>query len=190
MARVPGVVVRAVVIVGIAVFALTYGSRLRAEHDRRQAESTENFRIGYEKPPGWKELWHGPQALFVYQHPQTGVKFRASVNQVVSEFNPTPNMTSDSIAHQMVENTKANMPGWDGVVLDVVNTPAVDWRLVRREGQGRCVVSAFGVRGNTTAMVSLVAAGDSEMKHVDATMPRFREFLQSLTFTKTDMRSQ
>lgn len=186
MARLPAAPIRALIVVGVIVGGLTYGSRLRADHELNQIRMTENFELGFAKPTGWRELWHGPQALFVYQDPKTGLRYRGSVNQVVAEFNPTPSMTSDALAEQMVSNTKANMPGWNGIVLDSVATSAVDWRLVRREGQGKCVVSAFGVRGNTTAMVSLVGAG-KETRHVAAHMGSFREFLRTLTFDKADL---
>lgn len=185
MARLPVVAIRMLVIAGAVLGTFTYASRWRADHDRDQRRLTENFELGFRKPAGYRELWHGPQALFVFQDPATGLRYRGSVNQVVADFNPTPSLTSDKLAEQMVSNTEANMPGWKGAVLDSVATDAVDWRLVRREGPGRCVVSAFGVRGNTTAMVSLVGRG-KEIDQIVAHMPVFRRFLRTLTFDKTD----
>ncbi|MGV3615799.1 MAG: hypothetical protein ACO1SV_10740 [Fimbriimonas sp.] len=192
MPRIPATVAKGFVatgVIGVIAVALVYGSRLRAEHREAQTRSIENFELSYAKPDGWKEVGHGPQALFVYQDPESGVRFRGSVNQVVAEFNPTPTLTSDGLARQMVSNTKENMPGWNGVVLEALETPTVGWRLVRRFGQGKCVVSAFGVRGNTTAMVSMVADGKN-VDQIEAKMPHFREFLQTVKFSKADLASR
>lgn len=186
MLRLPVAAVRTFAIAGVALATLAFGSRMRADHIARQKLQTENFDIGFHKPKGFEELWHGPQALFVYLDPTTGLFYRGSVNQVVADFNPTPTMNSDALAAQMVSNTRANMPGWKGVVLDSVTTSAVDWRLVRREGGGKCVVSAFGVRGNTTAMVSLVGVGKN-IPRIDAEMDSFRAFLRTITFDKADL---
>lgn len=186
MPRLPANAVRAFIISGVTISVLTYGSWLRADHAKSLALQTENFDVIFAKPRGFKELWHGPQALFAYQDPSTGLRYRGSVNQVVADFNPTPLLTSDGLAEQMVSNTTANMPGWKGVVLDSVPTSSVAWRLVRREGQGKCVISAFGVRGNTTAMVSLVGAG-KEVRHIESQMDTFRDFLRTISFDKADL---
>jgi hypothetical protein len=157
-------------------------------YDRhRNEEMSANFSIKIPQPhPGWDRLRHGPQTLFLYGDRKKGLLLRGSVNQMIDDVNPTPDLDRDGLAKTVVENTHDNMKGWSAEVQDKVDSPSASFRIVRRSEKDHTVVTAFCVKGNTTLLVSLSGrAGYAEQ--VDKDMPEFRKFLSEVVLTKTDM---
>jgi hypothetical protein len=135
---------------------------------------------------GWKEVPHGPQTLFLYRDPKTGLLLRGAVNQIIADVNPTPELHTDGIAQHFIDRTKENMPDWNVAKAygDVAGADGMRFRLIRRERPGKCVITAFAVKGNTTLIVSLSANGE-EIAEIDSVFPQFQQVLAGMTLTKT-----
>jgi hypothetical protein len=175
------------VLCSIIVLLLGGGVGYGVYKDRAMHDSTLNFALTYPKSmSGWRPREHGPQTLFLYEQPNTGLLLRGAVNQMVSDVNPTPNLDRDNLAQLMVDNTHDNMPGWTAVVEDKVDAKGTSFRLVRRSQRGQVVVTAFAVKGNTTVLISL-SGRDQHVADVDKGMDDFRKFISSLALTKTDL---
>ena len=143
-----------------------------------------NFAIGYEKPSGWEPEDHAPQTLFLYRHPKSNLLLRGAQSQVVSNVNPTPELNGEGIANFYVETTRSNQENWTAKLHSRIPTDAVEFHLIDRGTKGKRVISAFGVKGNTTLIVSLSGNGD-EVKEMDAAIPDFTAFLKSIEFKPT-----
>jgi hypothetical protein len=151
-----------------------------------QRDDTKNYRVGYQVELPWKEVPHGPQTLFLYRHPDSNLLLRGAVNQVVSDINPTPELGTNGLADLYIDLTKQNQKDWSAEKLDRIEAQGVDFQLIRRERKGKVVITAFGVRGNTTLVVSL-SGNEKETRHIDGQLPGFREFLSSVSFTETNL---
>ncbi|MDR3691236.1 MAG: hypothetical protein P4L46_17785 [Fimbriimonas sp.] len=153
----------------------------------RSKEASANYTMTYPSvPSGWKALPHGPQTLFLYQHPKSKILICGAVNQVIDDINPTPELGTDSLAKQYVDVTRDNMQGWSASLLDRVGANGTEFRLIRRSEKGHVVVDAFAVRGNTTVLISL-SGRDQHVHDVDDRMDQFRAFLSNVKFTRADM---
>jgi len=168
-----------VVLIGAAGL---FTSRVKAD----QAASIINYKIGHEMPVGWKPIQHGPQTLFLYRHPVTHLLLRGAVNQVVSEINPTPDLQTDSIAQYYIDRTVENQPEWHAARLPDVDANGNHFSMIRREKDGKCVITAFTVKGNTTFMAS-VSANNEQIKLIDRELPHFRDFLANISLAKTNL---
>ena len=147
---------------------------------------TTNYAISYDVPKGWDPVPHGPQTLFLYKHPKTGLLLRGAQNQVVSDVNPTPELDSRGMAQYYIDRTKENLPDWKAELAGEVAADGVKFNLIRRSRNGKTVVTAFGVRGNTTLIVSLSGA-DDEQKSIDSGgMDFLREYVGQVSFAKAD----
>ncbi len=180
MARLPAVVVRGAVLSCCALGAISYSTQWRKSYEQEKRDSIRNYQLVFQKPAGWKELPHGPQTLFIYECPKTGLLYRGSINNIVADINPTPGMTGDRIADTLLVNTRENMPGWSGERIHGENTEVGEWGFVQRKGQGKIVVSAFASKGNSTLVIAMVADQPKLHKAVDGQMPHFREFVKGL----------
>ena len=167
-----------VVLIGAAGI---YTSRLKEE----RALSIRNYLVNHEKPEGWKEMEHGPQTLFLYKNPVTHLLLRGAINQVVSEINPTPDLQTDSIAQYYLDRTSENQPDWTAKRLPDVTANGARFSMIEREKQGKCVVTAFIVKGNTTFMAS-ISGNNDETKLIPEEIPHFRDFLAKISLTRTE----
>jgi len=165
----------------LGVVAIAAGGYYRTAHDRNQRDSIKNYTMGWTPPVGWKELPHGPQTLFLYRHPKSDLVIRGAVTNIVADINPTPDLDSDGIARHLLEVTEENMPGWKGEMLDEVKGDGTTFRLVRRGKSDRTVVSAFSVRGNCTAVITIAGTGKDAPK-VERHMADFRAWLGDVRF--------
>ena len=169
------------------VLLLAAGLIYTAVKGRKDDNLTANFDIHIPKPTnGWRALPHGPQAYFLYGHPEKGLYIRGSVSQMINDVNPTPDLDRDNLAKLIVDNTHDNMPGWTAVVADKVEAKGTSFRIVRRSEKRHVVVTAFAVKGNTTFLVSL-SGRDGSAAEVDKDMTEFRQFLSNFEMTKTDL---
>lgn len=170
----------------LAVFGI--GGAIAYTHKREadREESVLNYRIDHVPPHGWQKMPPSPQTLFAYRNPKTTLLLRGAVNQVVSDENPTPDMKTDNIAQYYVDLTGENQPNWKAQMLDSVNCEGSRFRLIRRETKGKCVITAYTVKGNTTLLVSLSADGD-KVPEIDREMPDFRHFLSTVKLTQENM---
>lgn len=146
-------------------------------------EARTNFKLGYVLPQGWKELPHSPQTLFFCVDPASDVKLRGAVNQIVADYNPTPELDRDGLTQQFADITTDNL-GWKAKILDTVDFDGGSYRLIRRETVDRVVISAIAVRGNTTVMMGLSGIGKAKT-HVDGQLPFFRKYLATTSLAKT-----
>jgi hypothetical protein len=164
-----------VVLIGIAMV-------IAGRYKSAQVELAKNYRLAYSVPTGWREIPHSPEALFLYVNPKTHLLMRGAMNDVQDAENPTPGLDRDATAKWMIQITSENLKNWKGEMLDTVDGHEISFRLVKRTGPGKCVVTAVAVRGNTTIMVTM--SGDQhELKDVDPALPAFRQYLTTLAFT-------
>jgi hypothetical protein len=106
-------------------------------------------------------------------------------SQIVAEFNPTPNDTNDTVAQYYVDRTHENLKGWTAEVTDKVQAKNGSYQIIDRQRDGKRAVSAFGVLGNSTFIVSLSGNG-KEVGEIDSTLPWFHEFLSNTDFRKVE----
>jgi len=145
-----------------------------------------NFTVSYPRPSdGWISLPHGPQTLFLYGNEKKGLLMRGSVNQMISDVNPTPDLDRDNLAKLMIDNTHDNMRGWTADMMDKVDAKDISFRLVRRSENHHVVLTAFAVKGNTTALISL-SARNKNADQVDKSTSDFEKFLATVGFVKAD----
>ena len=174
------------VIMGGAILGIFAGVKYLGSEKRRQAKSIENFSVAYPTPPkNWNPVNHGPQTLFLFEDTKRGLLMRGSVNQMVADINPTPDLDRDNLAKLMIDNTHANMPGWTAEMREMVQADGTSFRLIRRAQHGFVNLTACAVKGNTTFLVSLVAR-DKKVVEVDNSVPEFENYLSKIKFTKAD----
>ncbi len=169
----------------LGVCLLTLVGVLYVEHKRTVAleESNKNYSLIYATPTGWLAIPHSPQAIFLYQQPQSHLLMRAAMSDVVADYNPSPEMDTENTAQFMLDVTSANLVGWNGKLVGDVDAKGATFRIVRRWTLNKIVYSAVAVRGNTTIIVSL-SADKPELRYIDAAMPQFRQYLASLEFRR------
>ncbi|AIE88121.1 hypothetical protein [Fimbriimonas ginsengisoli] len=139
-----------------------------------------NYSLVYALPSGWKEIPHSPQAIFLFRSLHSDLLMRGAMNDVVADYNPTPDLDRDGLAQWMLDITAANLKSWKGEMLDTVNgTNGTTFRLVRRWSPDKCVVSAIAVRGNTSIVVTL-SGDERKVDILDQEMPAFRTYLTTL----------
>ncbi len=172
----------------VAIGALLIGPLLlwrKADTEKRQ-EQAQNFELGYSKPKGWIVVPHGPQTVFAYRNPKTRVTLRGATHNIVDETNPTPELDRDTVTRNFAEVTVENL-GWKAEILDTIDFNGGSYRIIRREGKDRTVVTGIAVRGNTTVLITLSGIGAAK-KNVDSEMPHFRDFLASMSLKQKVMR--
>ncbi|HVL38302.1 MAG TPA: hypothetical protein VM328_02820 [Fimbriimonadaceae bacterium] len=179
--------VRVVLAIGVcvaAVLVVRYRQDLAVAFAREKADVA-NYALLYKKPAGWTEKPHSPFTLFLYEHPETKVLLRGAVNNVVADFNPTPELDTNGIAQYNVDTTEQNMPDWTVKRLEPIGAKVGSFSAIWRERNDRTVVTAFFVKGNTTVMITLSGAGGAKSK-LPQHMPTFREFVSKLDLEKTN----
>ncbi len=154
---------------------------MRASFPQFYADTTV-YSVKYDRPPGWKEEPPGPFTLFVFRHPKGLGTMRASVNEIQSRYNPTPELDTGGIADHYVDITAANMPEWTAKRLEPIVTSHEEFSLIRRSKKDKTVYTAFCSKGNTTVVVSLYAGGKAAAS-VDELLPDFRQLVGSFTLT-------
>jgi hypothetical protein len=157
---------------------------MRAEALPFFGTDTSNYRVVYGPKAGWKDEPHGPQTLFLYRHPEESILIRGAVNQVVSDINPTPELHTDALAQYYIDRTRENMPGWKAELLDRVPARNTWFRLVHRERDGKVVVTAYAVKGNTTLLISMSGNGDDEKLAVSRNMDGFKNYLSTVSLER------
>ena len=140
------------------------------------------YRITYTKPSGWREVPPGPFTLFVFKESAGRGTMRASINEVQSEMNPTPELDTAGIADRYVEVTAENMPDWKAERMDDIHTPTENFSLIKRTRFDRTVYTAFCAKGNTTVVVSLAGFG-KQVATLDNLLPDFQKLVSSFRFT-------
>jgi hypothetical protein len=166
--------------VGVTIAVVAPAVAWRSNTQRSGAEAALNYKLNFSKPDGWTERPHSPQSLFVYANPD-GVTMKGGHMQVVDAQNPTPDMDRDALSNNFADITRENL-GWKVTMGDVIECDGGSYRLLRRVGGDRTIVSAVSVRGNTTVLVTLSAIGKSQ-KHIDEAMPDFLGCLKASRFT-------
>jgi len=146
-----------------------------------------NYKVVYAPPSGWKAVPHGPQTLFLYKNPTSGVLLRGSVNQIIADVNPTPELDTDGIARYYVDRTHDNMPEWTAELGEKVDAHNTSFQIIDREKKDKAVMTAYAVKGNTTLLVSLSGNGGKGKTAVFSTMPEFKTYLSTIALEPTIM---
>lgn len=162
--------------------AALYRARKHAEH----RDLTTNYRIEYPTPDGWQPIQHSPQSLFLFQYKRTKLLLRGATSQIVADVNPEPEMDAAALANFYIDRTQENMPDWKAQALDTVEAPDTIFSLIRRTREGKAVVTAYAVKGNTTLMITLSGNGD-EVRDLEVAMPELRQFLKQVRLVEEDM---
>jgi len=174
----PRTILILVVICGLGVGAY---SLVRTSFPEYFADTTV-YSVAYEKPKGWKEEVPGPFTLFVFRHPEGKGLIRASLNEVQSRTNPTPELDTDGIAKHYVDVTHSNMPEWKAERLPDLANGTERFSLILRTKKDRTVYTAFCSKGNSTLVVSLTAGGVNAST-LAALVPAFRKVIESVKLT-------
>jgi hypothetical protein len=164
----------------LAIAAIVPTVVWRSAHDRAHHENSLNYRLSYSMPTGWKAVEHSPQTMFQFKNGD-GVMIKAGKSQIVDDENPTPELDRDTLSENFASMTRSNL-GWQAAMGDVIEFNGGSYRLIRREGKDRTIISAVAVRGNTTVIITLAAIGPAK-SHVDEALPSFRDFLGNTKFT-------
>jgi len=170
----------------ILVIILIPAAVALVKYKKFQHDSVLNYAITYPHPTEWKELHHSPQTLFLFQNSKTHLLLRGAVNQIISDINPSPDMQADQLADYYMARTAENMPDWTGAKIGRVKGPDTTFSLIKRERKGKCVVTGYAVKGNTTFMVTL-SANEGELKDIEPAMNDFRGFVSQIRLTEKDM---
>ncbi|MDX2065257.1 MAG: hypothetical protein SFX74_05890 [Fimbriimonadaceae bacterium] len=170
--------VGAIIAVGLALstFAYAYWKLKPSSGDTR------NYRIVWKQPSGSKAMPHGPQTLFLYRNEKHGYLLRGAQNQIVAEVNPTPDLDSKRLAQYYIDRTDENLKEWTAV--DIGKSPGknVNFHLIHRKRKDKTVVTAFGVSGNTTLIVSLSSTEPTRPEISEARIAEFRDYLATIEF--------
>jgi hypothetical protein len=170
--------VGAVVAIGLALSTFAYAYwKLKPN-----SGDTRNYKIVWKAPAQSKEVPHGPQTLFLYRHDKHRDLLRGAQNQVVSEVNPTPDMDSRRLAQFYIERTDENLKEWSAEDIGQAPGKNVNFHLIHRKRKGKSVVTAFGVNGNTTLIVSLSSTEPKRPEISDARLDEFRKYLATIEF--------
>jgi len=137
---------------------------------------TSNFQILYPRPKLWEAVPHTPFALFLFEHKGTRSQLRGAQNQIVSDVNPTPEMDTNGIADYYVWTTEHNQPTWKATRLPDLRTANERFSTIKRVRKDKIVVTAFTVRGNTTAIFSL-SISEPHLNRYDELFKEFTSFL-------------
>lgn len=165
----------------IALAAIAIGAIGYAYHWRvKSVDDAKNYQLVFDLPDGWKKMPLTPGMAFIFQNKASHISMRGAVNNMVAEYNPTPDMDAQAIIGQYVTITEQNLTGWHYQMLQPVLAHGTEFKLIRRWTDTRCVVSAVAVQGNTTVIIALVGA-DKYKSHVDEGMDDFRNYLATLS---------
>jgi len=171
--------------IAFAIAAVAVGGYVTWSQERQRVDAR-NYTVTYESPKNWKKMPKGPQTLFLYKDPKSGLLLRGAQNQVIAELNPTPELDGPGLVSYYLERTETSLKGWTAKALDSVDGINVKFHLLRRERQGKVVLSAFGVRGNTTFIVTL-SGNDEEAKQIDDYGMKFlRDYLGTIEFSQAE----
>ncbi len=150
-------------------------------------DGTENYSIDYSKNfKGWAPMPKTPESLFIFENLKKGYILRGSVSQVISDVNPTPDLTTDSMAQFYIDRTRENMPNWTAERVQDLNGKNVRFSLIERKQKDHTVLTAFTVKGNTTFMVSLSARSGDPVVVKDA-INNLTDYVKSIALNQSDM---
>lgn len=151
----------------------------------RPHPDTSSYRLVFDRPKGWVEEPNHPGSIFMYRDSTRHFVLRGGMLSLISDINPTPDIDTDKFAQQYLDLTAENLKGWNGKMLGTVagHNPGTTFRLVRREREGRCMLAAVCVRGNTTVSVSLAANGTNP-NDIDSRLDWFRDYVGSISLER------
>lgn len=173
-------------LVVVLVLALCSGGYVLAKREEARRESILNYKVVFGQPSGWDAIDHSPQALFLYRNKTNHLLLRGAVNQIIADENPTPELDAAGLAEYYIEATRENMKDWTAQKLQSIECKDVTYSLIRRERKGKCVVTAYAVKGNTTLLISL-SGDDSQVRSIDPTLPEFEDYLRQIHLQQQDM---
>lgn len=145
---------------------------------------TQNYKIVFQKPENWNEEIPSLSTLFVYQEPKTRAILRGGVTQIVSDFNPTPELDTDGIADYYKDTTENHQPGWTVERMPDIETQNLRFSILDRRHPGKRILTCFCVKGNTTLVVGLSAYGQAR-DLLDDKLADLKSFLSKIQFVPT-----
>lgn len=148
-------------------------------------EDHRNYEVLFQIPSGWKELPRNPNTLLLARNPNSLEVLRCSATQIVDEINPEPDVDTAKMVEQVVQNARENQPEWKTERLKPYSNGKVDFELYRKTNQGKTVVAAMAVRGNTTLLVSVSNTGAAAKALLDS-HASLLAFLDSVDLRETD----
>jgi hypothetical protein len=149
-------------------------------------ENNLNYEVQFDKPKGWIELPQSPSTLLLARDPKTRDLIRCSYAQVVDDANPDPQMNTKRFASQVVTNAKSNQPGWQTDRIGEYDNGTIAFELVQKAHQGKTIIIALAVRGNTTFITSVSNSGKRGAEIAKGDYDKFRTFLNSIRFVPSD----
>ena len=179
--------IRIPIVGAIGVLGVLSALAFAGYYREQQKIASSNYAVNYPMAPvGWISIPHGPQTLFVFQNLKDKTEIRGGVNQVISDFNPTPELGTESVAQYYIDRTTQNMPDWTAKKLGSIAGKNTTFCLIKRTRKGKEVVSAFAVQGNTTVVMTL-ASPEKVGSSVEPEMKKFESFLSNVSLDKKDM---
>lgn len=145
---------------------------------------TQNYQISYTALPNWKWCEPNPASLFTYQNPKTRAVLRGGTTQILSDYNPTPELDSDGIAEYYIDTTKRHQSGWTVQRLPDIETSSERFTVLDRRKEGKRVLTCFCVKGNTTLVVALSGYGKGK-SILEEHIADLKRFLASVRLTPT-----
>lgn len=148
-----------------------------------------NYEVLFEVPKGWTELPKNPNTLLLIKHPKSQDLLRCSATQVVSEFNPEPDVDTMRMVNRVVLNAQENQPNWKTVRLKPFDNGKMGFELFQKTNEQKTIVVAMSVRGNTTVLVSVSNTGAGAKLLAENHDPLL-DFLANMDLTVTDKWNQ
>lgn len=148
-------------------------------------EDHRNYEVTFEMPKGWKELPRNPNTLLLARNPDNRALLRCSATQVVSDFNPEPEMDSKNLVAHVVETAQRKQPEWITDRLESYHNGRISFEIFRKSNANKTIQVAMAVRGNTTVVVSVSQPGNA-LKASKAISGALLSFLDSVDLTQTD----
>ncbi len=145
---------------------------------------TQNYRVDFKQIPNWNEEPANMSSLFCYRNPKSNAILRGGVTQIVSDYNPTPELDTDGIAEYYVGTTEANQRGWTVQRLPDVETHDLRFAVLDRRHPGKRIITCFCVKGNTTLVVGMSGYGESR-NLLDDHLADLKAFLSRIEFVPT-----
>lgn len=177
------VALRSVLLLGLSGLALMLAARYRSNHEERVQDAVRNYEMRVIVPETWKPVPHSPMLRFAYNLPNAPVRITGALSRFEMDENPTADVDAVAMAEDSVRATTDRMANWVAHRIGPVEGKNTTFELVRRSRGEHHMVVAYAVKGNTTALVSLVT--DASPKMLDDQMPTFRRFLETTVFDET-----
>jgi hypothetical protein len=168
---------------GLVVLAAAVGYRLAFA---KPNTDNLNYEPSFRQLDGWKDLPHNPNTLALYLDPKTNAMLRASATQIVSDFNPEPDVDTKEMVRRVVENAQKNQPEYKTTRLKSYDNGRVVFEMFHKTNASKTIVGAMAVRGNTTLLVSISNTGEGGKRLAEGEIKPLLAFLDTFDLKVSD----